>query len=304
MELNNTVSVVTGGGTGIGLGIALALAEAGSRVVICGRRQEKLEEACKQRIAAMEGAERPMETTAKEATAGIAQEAAGRHAQTSEREEAGMAANGRHAEKAGTAREAGTPETHGRPLVPYRLDIADRRMVNAVFENITKEYGRIDILVNAAGINIPHRTMKEMPPEDWDRVVEINLTGTYNCVYAVLPQMREAKAGFIINIVSIAGFRAAVASGIAYIASKYGMTGFGMALASEESDNNIRVTNVYPGEVDTPIIDQRPNPDPPERRAAMLQPADFGALIVSLAGLPDRVHIPEVVVKPVWQKYS
>ena len=249
MELRKTVSIVTGGGTGIGRGTAVALAEAGSRVIICGRRIDKLEETVDEY------------------------------------------------EKKRGSKDSGD-------IIPRVLDISKREMVTDVFTSIHEEFGKVDILVNSASINIPNRSMKEMAPDDWDKMININLTGSYNCIYTILPRMREARAGLIVNIVSIAGFRAVPASGIAYIASKYGMTGFGLGLAAEEAENNIRVTNVYPGEVNTPIIDQRPNPDPPERRATMLQPKDFGDLIVSLAGLPDRVHIPEVVAKPIWQKYS
>ncbi len=95
--------------------------------------------------------------------------------------------------------------------------------------------------------------MAEMTPAQWDHVLAINATGAYNCMYAVLPEMRQRKAGIIVNISSIAGKRAAALGGVAYCASKFAMTALGTTVANEDGPNGIRVTNVYPGEVDTPI---------------------------------------------------
>ncbi len=118
-----------------------------------------------------------------------------------------------------------------------------------------------------------------MLPEQWDQMMAINATGAYNCMHAVLPQMRERHDGLIMNISSIAGKRAANLGGIAYCASKFAMTALGTAVGLEEANNGIRVTNIYPGEVETPILEQRPEPVSQERRAAMLQPEDVAACV-------------------------
>ena len=184
------------------------------------------------------------------------------------------------------------------------VDVSDRASVTEYFNWAESELGgQIDIMVNAAGINIPNRSMKEMTPEQWDKMIAINLTGAYNCMQAVLPKMRDRKDGLIINISSVAGKRAIALAGIAYSASKFGMTALGTCVANEAAADGVRVTNVYPGEVDTPLIEQRPAPVTDEHRARMLQADHVGELVVSLIDLPKAVHVPEVVVKPLTQEW-
>jgi NADP-dependent 3-hydroxy acid dehydrogenase YdfG len=145
--------------------------------------------------------------------------------------------------------------------------------------------------------------MAEMRPEQWDQVLAANATGAYNCTHAVLPQMRARRDGLIINISSIAGKRASALGGVAYAASKFAMAALGTAVANEENKNGIRVTNVYPGEVNTPILDNRPTPVSDEHKAAILQPEDVAALVVTIACLPPRAHVAELIIKPTRQEY-
>lgn len=189
------------------------------------------------------------------------------------------------------------------PIVCHAVDVADRTSADQLIQWMTEELGRIDILVNSAGTNIPRRSMVEMAPEEWDRLLAINATGAYNCIHAVLPQMRQRRDGLIINISSIAGKRAAALGGIAYCASKFAMTALGTAVGNELAAEGIRVTNIYPGEVDTPILENRPKPVTDEHRARILQPEDFRQLVVAIAALPPRANVPEIVVKPTLQQY-
>jgi len=152
-------------------------------------------------------------------------------------------------------------------------------------------------------MNIPNRTLAEMQPEQWDQVLAVNATGAYNCLYAVLPQMRERRDGLVVNISSVAGKRAVPLGGVAYNASKFAMTALGTSAWNEEAENGIRVTNIYPGEVNTPILDNRPVPVSDEHKASILQPEDFGELMIALALLPPRAHVPEIVIKPTRQAY-
>lgn len=191
----------------------------------------------------------------------------------------------------------------GPPIVCHVADVADRGSVDQLVRWATDRLGQIDVVVIAAGINIPNRTMRELRPEDWDRVMAINATGAYNVMHAVLPQMRERRDGLIVNISSIAGKRAAALGGVAYNASKFAMTALGLSVADEERENGIRVTNIYPGEVDTPILEQRPQPVSPERRAKMLKPEDVAAAVLLAAQLPPRANLLEVVIKPTVQQY-
>jgi NADP-dependent 3-hydroxy acid dehydrogenase YdfG len=165
------------------------------------------------------------------------------------------------------------------------------------------ELGPLDIVVNSAGINVARRTMAELDPADFDRVMSINCTGLYNVLRAVLPGMRQRRQGLVVNISSIAGKRALALAGPAYCASKFAATALGTAVGLEERPNGIRITNIYPGEVDTPILEQRPVPVPAEKKARMVHPADIGACVVALAKLPANVIVPELVITPTYQEY-
>ena len=109
--------------------------------------------------------------------------------------------------------------------------------------------------------------MAEMRPEQWDELLAVNATGAYNCIAAVLPMTAERQNGLIVNISSISGLRASLLGGVAYCALKFAMAGLGTAVSLEEAKNGIRVTNIFPGEVDTPILDERPLPVTAEHRA-------------------------------------
>jgi NAD(P)-dependent dehydrogenase (short-subunit alcohol dehydrogenase family) len=193
---------------------------------------------------------------------------------------------------------------HGEPNVAWHaIDVADRNSVQTFFEWARNELGQIDILVNSAGINIATRTMAAMSPEQWDQVMAINATGAYNCMFAVLTEMRARRDGLIINISSVAGKRALKLGGVAYCASKFALTALGTCVGAEDAENGIRVTNIYPGEVNTPILENRPAPVSDERKAAMLQPEDFADLAVAIACLDPRAHVAELVIKPRVQDY-
>lgn len=191
----------------------------------------------------------------------------------------------------------------GAPWLTHVVDVADRKSVAALFAWADESFGPIDILVCSAGMNIKNRMLCEMRPEQWDEVMAVNATGVYNCLYYALPQMRERNDGLVFIISSVAGKRAAPLGGVAYNASKFAATGLGISAWSEESPHGIRITNIYPGEVDTPILDHRPQPVSDERRAAMLRPEDIGAMVAAIAQLPPRAHVPEVVIKPTAQAY-
>jgi NADP-dependent 3-hydroxy acid dehydrogenase YdfG len=186
----------------------------------------------------------------------------------------------------------------------HSVDVTDRSSVKELVEWAIEQMGGVDVLVHAAGVNVKQRSMLEMSPEQWDQVMAVNATGAYNCMWAVLPQMRERHAGLIVNITSIAGKRAADLGGIAYCASKFAATGLGTAVGLEEARRGIRVTNVYPGEVDTPLLEQRPQPVSEERRKTMLRPEDVAKMVLAIAELPPHVHIPEMVIKPTVQAYA
>ena len=215
--------------------------------------------------------------------------------------QARVAIGGRRLEKLRAAAESFS----GQPPIQYReCDVADRSSVARFFEWVHGELGAIDILVNGAGANIKNRSIASMRPEQWDDLLGVNATGAYNCMAAVLPAMRRRQSGLIVNISSISGLRASRLGGVAYCASKFAMAGLGTAVSLEEAQHGIRVTNVFPGEVDTPILDERPAPVSAEHRARILQPDDVAAAVLLVAELPPRAHIPQLVIKPVTQEFA
>ena len=183
------------------------------------------------------------------------------------------------------------------------VDVTDRNSVAELFSWFDQEMGDLDILINAAGINIAKRTMLQLEPEEWDKVININLTGAYNCVNEALNRMRPRKDGLVIFINSVAGRRAVPLAGVAYNASKFGMSALGISVGEEERENGIRITNIYPGEVNTAILDERLVPPTPEHRASILQPEDIAEVVSTVVNLPARAHVPELVIKPSKQSF-
>ena len=189
------------------------------------------------------------------------------------------------------------------PIRTQTVDVARPESIDAFFASIRDFDGDIDILINSAGVNIQNRTMSAMKPEDWERVLQINASGAYRCMHNVLPAMRKRKDGLIINISSVAGKRAISLGGVVYCASKFAMTALGTAVSNEVRDEGVRITNVYPGEVNTPILENRPTPVTQEHKDSILQPDDIASVIVSICRLPPRANVPEIVIKPTKQEW-
>src|SRR5579883_416489 len=210
-------------------------------------------------------------------------------------EGARVAITGRNEDK---LRRAAAELNAGERLLYHAADVADMGQVETLVQEVTRRLGRIDILVNNAGLNIKERTFRDLTPENWHLLLGANLHGAFYCMRAVLPQMRERRDGLIININSISGKRSNPLGGLAYNAAKFGLRGLAMGLAAEEKDNGIRVCNIYPGEVNTPILEARPIPVSEERRHTMLQPEDVAAAVLFIAMLPPRASIPELVITP------
>ncbi|HEV3144871.1 MAG TPA: SDR family NAD(P)-dependent oxidoreductase [Gemmataceae bacterium] len=191
----------------------------------------------------------------------------------------------------------------GNRLLSFSVDVTAPKSVADMVAATTRTFGRIDILVNNAGMNIKERSVKELTPESWRLMVAANLDGAFYCIHAILPQMRERKDGIIININSVAGKRSGPLGGASYNAAKFGLSALGICVAAEEKDNNIRVCNIYPGEIDTPILINRPVPVTEEQRKKILQSEDVAAAVLFVAAMPARVSIPELVIKPTTQLY-
>ena len=183
------------------------------------------------------------------------------------------------------------------------MDVADQAEVAKAAAAILKRHGRIDILVNSAGINLPKRNFRNVSVDGWDQIVAINLSGMFYCCHAVLPAMRERKEGLVINVSSWAGRYASTLTGPGYNATKRAVIALTEQINLEEATHYIRATSVLPGEAATPILEKRPVPPPQEERDKMLQPEDLGRTIAFIASLPPRVCINEIIISPTWNRF-
>jgi NAD(P)-dependent dehydrogenase (short-subunit alcohol dehydrogenase family) len=202
------------------------------------------------------------------------------------------------------ARIAETASTIGNASATFPADVADPGSVDALVERVLARFGRIDVLVNAAGINVRLRTLADGSVEDFEQVVNTNLRGAFLLSRAVLPPMRAQGGGTIIHVASDSGVRGNDFAGVAYTASKFGLRGLIEAINAEERRNGIRVTSICPGEVNTPLLDKRPIPVPAETRARMLQPEDVAECIALAASLPSRALVEEIVIRPTGQEWG
>jgi NADP-dependent 3-hydroxy acid dehydrogenase YdfG len=159
-------------------------------------------------------------------------------------------------------------------------------------------WGRLDIVVNNAGMNVPVRDLGQVTAEGWRKVFDVNVHGTFLVTAAALPVMRRQGRGTIVNVSSIAGVTASMLAGPAYSAAKTAVISFTQSINLAERARGIRACAICPGEVSTPIMDLRPNPPSAEARATMLQPEDVADTILLVATLPQRAAIELVTMRP------
>lgn len=178
------------------------------------------------------------------------------------------------------------------------LDVCRRDAVEAAAAGLFERHRRVDVLVNNAGLNVRGRKLAALTGEDWDQVIQTNLTGAFNMIHAVLPAMRRQQDGLIVNVSSMAGKRISGVAGTAYTASKHGMNGLSLSVSAEEGGNGIRCTALMPGVVNTEILEKRAVSYSAEERAKMIQPEDIAQAVRFLALLPARSTVPEMTVVP------
>ena len=199
-------------------------------------------------------------------------------------------------------REAAAIRGSGSKAEVEPLDVSDPAAVQRVAQAVLERHGKIDILVNSAGLNNPQRYWRDQTVESWNQVIRINLDGTFYCTQAVIPSMRARKDGVVINISSWAGKYTSAMVGAAYNGSKAAVVSLTETINMEECVNGIRACAICPAEVATPILDRRPVPPSAEERAKMLQPADLGETIRWVAEQPPHVCINELIISPTWNR--
>src|SRR5438270_6928073 len=181
-------------------------------------------------------------------------------------------------------------------------DLTDPAAVRRIGEFIRTDLGRLDILLNNAGVNINDRHWDKLTPENAQLMIDGNLAAAAQCVTVALPLMRAQQDGLIIHTASMAGRFIGGFPGPLYTAAKHGVVAMSHSIHMQECVNGIRSCVFLPGEVATPILDQRPNPVGPEVRARMVQPQDCADLILYIALLPKRLTMNEVMLSPTWNR--
>jgi NADP-dependent 3-hydroxy acid dehydrogenase YdfG len=195
-------------------------------------------------------------------------------------------------------RELNESLAHERGLVEiFAGDAADASQMEMLAQHTRARLGDIDIMVFATGTNTPDRSMRRLTTGIWDTLLSVNLNAAYYVTRAVLPAMRDRRAGHLIYIASVSGLFPDV-SGAAYQASKRGLLGLAHAIRVEEKENGIRTCVICPGLVDTEILDRRPVKPSPETLAKALRPEDVAEAVLAVARLPARVCVPEMQVVP------
>ena len=183
-------------------------------------------------------------------------------------------------------------------LVCAPCDIRDAAAVARMAERVAAELGEVELLVNAAGTNAPRRALEVLSLLDYQDLMDTNLNGAYFCVQAFLPGMRRRGSGTIVNVVSDAGKAASPKAGPAYVMSKFGLAGLTQSLNAEERGRGVRACAIFPGDIDTPLLDKRPQPPGPEARAQMLRPDDVAECVMLCVNLPAHAIAEEIVIRP------
>jgi short-subunit dehydrogenase len=203
-----------------------------------------------------------------------------------------LALVGRSAEKLNAV--AAEARKTGVEAKAYPLDLSMVDQVKAKIGEVATDFGNLTILVNNAGMG-GTGDLLTLSLEDWQQMINLNLTSVLQCIQGVLPGMRDRQNGMIINIASIAAHQAFPGWG-AYSVSKAGLLCLSKVLAAEERLHGIRVVTVSPGAVDTPIWEADTMPD--FDRSAMLSPELIAQSILHTAMLPPQAVIEELIVTP------
>jgi 3-oxoacyl-[acyl-carrier protein] reductase len=172
-------------------------------------------------------------------------------------------------------------------LLPFAADVRDHLAVETAIEETVRRLGGLDILVNNAGVGW-FGSVESEPHEEWRRVIDTNLTGVFNCCHAAIPHLRRRGAGYIINISSLAG-KNVVSGGAGYCASKAGLNAFSEVLLQEVRHDNIRVSYVCPGSVNTDFMGHAD-----AANDWKLRPEDVAQVVIDLVST-DKRSLPSLV---------
>ena len=179
------------------------------------------------------------------------------------------------------------------PVDGELCDVRSEEQVKMMLAECVRLYSGVDILINNAGIGYFGKTVEELSGEDWRQTIETNLTGVFYCCHHAIPLLKQRGGGYILNISSLAGQNAHPKMA-AYNASKFGLNGFSEALMQEVRQDNIKVSYICPGSVNTAFGGDTPS----EAKSWQLQPADIAQVIVDLLQMPERALPSKVELRP------
>ena len=191
--------------------------------------------------------------------------------------------------------------------IAVAADVADRVSAQRMVAQTVERFGRLDIVVNNAGLMIL-APFTDGDPDDWRRMVDVNLIGLINVTHAAIPHLRRSGRGDIVNISSVAG-RFAFATGAVYTATKFAVVGFSDTLRRELVGDKIRVTLLEPGAVQTELVEHVTDEASRKRLAdwqatmRQLQPDDIAAAILYAISQPPHVAVSELLVRPTDQEF-
>ena len=236
--LDGNVSIITGAGTGIGRFTAVMFAEAGSDLVLAGRRQAPLDEV------------------------------------------------------------ADLARKHGVTVDVKPTDLEDGNAAAALGEWALERFGKVNILVNNAGHSSRVRSIRYVKPEEWNSVFKVNVEGVYRLTQSVLTNMIERGEGTVITVSSMAALNPGLMGGAPYSAAKASSLNMIRGMNTELAKYGVRACAIMPGEVDTPILKNRPRPPDTDDRSTMMQPEDIASAIFLCAAMPQRTIVEQVVMIP------
>lgn len=186
----------------------------------------------------------------------------------------------------------------GKLMAVHVVDVSVAAAVRKMAADVLARFGTIEVLVNAAGTNVPQRALEVLSDADYELMIGANMHGAYHCVQSFLPTMRKQVSGTIVNIISDAALAASPKAGPGYVMSKFGLRGLTQAINAEERGRGIRATAILPGDIDTDLLDRRPAPPSAEARAKMLTAEDVADCAMLAINLPARAIVEELLLRP------
>ena len=199
-------------------------------------------------------------------------------------------------EVAALAREHGV-EVEVRPT-----DLEDGDAAAALGAWSLERFGKVDILVNNAGHSSRVRSMRYVGPEEWNSVFKVNVEGVYRLTQSVLANMIERSTGTVITVSSMAALTPGLLGGAPYSAAKAASLNMIRGMNAELTKFGVRACAIMPGEVDTPILENRPRPPDSDDRSTMMQPEDIAQAIFLCAAMPQRTIVEQVVMIPTMRR--